>query len=215
MNDRIHKFITSEKEICLRRLEEQFKNYTENELYGVMEKIVEKRAKLSIKEKAVLSLPRGDGNLKINQDEILEKYADLIFPKYEQEFRKWCQKIIQETEKDIEKRIFTTLPILISIPDLEEKVRQRCMEIIIIYSMVLPEQICRVSNFESLYKAFHFHILSRMDLSTAFNLYCPEMTGHVFAVQMLLSQEIDNAFDKLEKILIEIIDEQKPCDTKV
>ncbi len=209
MKDRIHRFIASEKEICLRRLEEQFKNYTENDFAVILTKIAEKQVKLSMKEKAVLSLPRvGDGSLKISQDEILEKYFDLIFPKYEQEFRKWCQKIIQDAEKNIETRIFTTLPLLISIPDLEEKVRLRCMEIVI-YTIAPPEQICRIPNYESLYKAFHFHILSHLDITSAFKLYvCPEMISDIFAFQMLVSQEIGKAFDKFEKIVMEIIDEQ-------
>lgn len=210
MKNRIHKFITTEKEICISRLNKRFQNYIENELATALTKIVKKQSPLTMKEKAVLSLPRvSDGKIRRSQDEILKKYSELIFPKYEEGFKEWCSSILQEALQETETRLHNSLAFLTSIPDLENKIQQRNIGINYIL-LEPPTVVSYISDYDLRYEAFHFHIVSRMELTAAFNIYIyPQIRVSVNVYLTHLLQKIGSFFDSLEKNVLEIIDEQK------
>ncbi len=209
MKGRVHKFIATEKEICLSGLNKRFQNYIEYNLDADLTKIVKKQPSLTMKEKAILSLPRAnEGKLRRSQDEILRKYAELIFPKFEEGIKEWCSSVLQEAFQETETRLHNSLAFLTSIPDLEDKLRQRNLGIVYIW---LEPQFSHTTIFDCdpLYKPFHFHIVSRMELTAAFNLYVSpqvKMSVNVYLTHLL--QEIGKFFDSLEKNMLEIIDEK-------
>ncbi len=214
IKQKIHEAIAAEKGFCLRSLDRYFRNYIKTELTVTLVQIVEKEVNLTIKERIILSLPRiGDGQVKRSQDEILKKYSDLIFPKYEDKLREWIQNTFNKLFGETELRVQDCISFLVSNPNMEAKIRQRCMEIVI-YIMAPYPTVSYIPNYEPLYKAFHNHIITHSGLSTSFEMYVvPEIKIAITERQTNITQEIGKQFDKFEKIVLETIDEQQESES--
>lgn len=206
IKNEIKKIISGEKEICLQKMDVYFQNYIEKEFEDALIKIIEE-IQLTKKEKAVLSMPRSElGKIKKHQDEILEKYYYQVFPQYAKKLESWCLKTYQEVLSYAAKEIESSLLKMVFVQELDQTVQINPLnEILIMIMRTSNELVSCFPNYAQMYKAFNCHILSPMELGTAFKIYiCPEIKTDIKIYLSDLRKKTSESFDKLEEEVLKL-----------